>query len=387
MTTIFSGQNSSNETQERVNEGKNGIITHVLSKEGIMVDPQKLLTVREWAKPTSVIEIRNFVGLPSYYHRFMKRFAFIAFHLTCLTQKELKVYEKNYPTHDVKLAAVVFALKIWRHYLYGVHCDVYTDQCSLRHVFTQRDLNSRQRRLMELLKYYDITILYHSGKANVVADALSRKSASMGSLARLISLECSLAREVHTLANSFMRLDISNAGRIKAKQFKDAKLCKIHDKVLRGEAKEAVIDEEGVLRIKRRVRPWSRDLLRESLEKVKVIQAKLLAAQSRQKEYADRQVRDLEVWREKRSIVEEENLTYEEEPVAISDRDVHKLRSKEIVSVKVQWKNRPVEEANWETESDMRSKYPQLFAESGGRVGKLEKLRAYCFSGTAAAGE
>ena len=97
--------------------------------------------------------------------------------------RQLKVHECDYPTHDLELAAVVFALKQWRHYLYGVKCEVYTEHRSLQYLFTQKDLNLRQRRWMELLKDYDITILYHPGKANVVADALSRKAGSMGSLA------------------------------------------------------------------------------------------------------------------------------------------------------------------------------------------------------------
>ena len=75
--------------------------------------------------------------------------------------RQLKVHERNYPTHDLELAAVVFALKQWRHYLYGVKCEVYTDHRSLQYVFTQKDLNLRLRRWMELLKDYDITILYH----------------------------------------------------------------------------------------------------------------------------------------------------------------------------------------------------------------------------------
>ncbi|WMV33699.1 hypothetical protein MTR67_027084, partial [Solanum verrucosum] len=87
-----------------------------------------------------------------------------------------KVHEKNYPTHDLELASVVFSLKIWRHYLYGVHVDVFTDHKNLQYEFTQKELNLRQRRLFELLKDYDMSILYHSGKANVVVDALSRMS-------------------------------------------------------------------------------------------------------------------------------------------------------------------------------------------------------------------
>nr|GFC88620.1 putative reverse transcriptase domain-containing protein [Tanacetum cinerariifolium] len=90
--------------------------------------------------------------------------------------RQLKPYEVNYSTHDLELAAVVFALKIWRHYLYGESCDVFTDHKSLKYIFTQRELNIRQRRWLELLKDYDTNIQYHPGKANVVADALSRKS-------------------------------------------------------------------------------------------------------------------------------------------------------------------------------------------------------------------
>jgi hypothetical protein len=87
----------------------------------------------------------------------------------------LKPHEQNYPTHDLELAAIVHALKIWRHYLIGNKCHIFTDHKSLKYIFTQPDLNLRQRRWMELIKDYDIEIHYHPGKANVVADALSRK--------------------------------------------------------------------------------------------------------------------------------------------------------------------------------------------------------------------
>nr|GFB62452.1 reverse transcriptase [Tanacetum cinerariifolium] len=90
--------------------------------------------------------------------------------------RQLKPYEVNYPTYDLELAAVVFALKIWRHYLYGESRDVFIDHKSLKYIFTQRELNMRQRHWLELLKDYDTNIQYHPRKANVVADALSRKS-------------------------------------------------------------------------------------------------------------------------------------------------------------------------------------------------------------------
>ncbi|GJU23184.1 putative reverse transcriptase domain-containing protein [Tanacetum coccineum] len=92
--------------------------------------------------------------------------------------RQLKVHEKNYTTHDLELGAVVFALKMWRHYLYGTKCVVFTDHKSLQHILDQKELNMRQRRWLELLSDYDCEIRYHPGKANVVADALSRKERS-----------------------------------------------------------------------------------------------------------------------------------------------------------------------------------------------------------------
>ncbi|KAM2004875.1 hypothetical protein ACFX15_000124 [Malus domestica] len=90
--------------------------------------------------------------------------------------RQLKPCEKNYPTHDLELATIIFALKISRHYLYGEKCKIFTDHKSFQYLFTQRDLNLRQRRWIELLSDYDCTIEYHLGRANAVADALSRKT-------------------------------------------------------------------------------------------------------------------------------------------------------------------------------------------------------------------
>ena len=101
--------------------------------------------------------------------------------------RQLKNHEENYPTHDMELAAVVFALKIWRHHLYGEQFEVYSDHKSLKYIFTQWDLNMRQCRWMEFLEDYDFTLHYHPSKANVVADALSRKS--RGALASIASWE------------------------------------------------------------------------------------------------------------------------------------------------------------------------------------------------------
>jgi hypothetical protein len=90
--------------------------------------------------------------------------------------RALRPHEINYPTHDLELAAVVHALKIWRHYLMGNRCNIFTDHKSLKYIFTQSELNMRQRRWLELIKDYDLEVHYHPGKVNVVADALSRKA-------------------------------------------------------------------------------------------------------------------------------------------------------------------------------------------------------------------
>ncbi|KAJ9557295.1 hypothetical protein OSB04_011909 [Centaurea solstitialis] len=215
---------------------------HLVNREGIKVDPAKVEAVMKWETSKSPTEIRSFLGLARYYCRFIQDFSKVAVPLTKLTRKnvsfvwgeeqqsafetlrqklceapvltlpegvedltvycdasyhglgcvlmqrgkvisyasrQLKTHEVNYPTHDLELAAVVFALKLWRHYLYGVKSTIYTDHKSLRYFLDQPNLNMRQRRWLDVVKDYDCEILYHPGKANVVADALSRKTRHM----------------------------------------------------------------------------------------------------------------------------------------------------------------------------------------------------------------
>jgi hypothetical protein len=97
-------------------------------------------------------------------------------HVVAYASRQLRKYEVNCLTHDLELAAVIYALKIWRHYLMGKSCELYTNHKSLKYIFTQSNLNLRQRRWLELIKDYDLGSNYHPGKANVVADALSRRS-------------------------------------------------------------------------------------------------------------------------------------------------------------------------------------------------------------------
>ncbi|GAU42667.1 hypothetical protein TSUD_398730 [Trifolium subterraneum] len=185
---------------------------HVISQGGVSVDPSKVEAVLNWERPRTVSEVRSFLGLAGYYRRFILGFSEIALPLTrapvlvipdpdkkyvvycdastkglgCVlmqddavvayASRQLKPHEENYPTHDLELAAIIFALKIWRHHLYGVQFALYSDHKSLRYLFDQKELNMRQRRWMEYLKDFDFELNYHPGKANVVAAALSRKA-------------------------------------------------------------------------------------------------------------------------------------------------------------------------------------------------------------------
>ncbi|GJW00403.1 putative reverse transcriptase domain-containing protein [Tanacetum coccineum] len=138
-------------------------LRHLIDSQGLHVDPAKIETVKNWTSPTTPTEVCLGAVL-------MQREKVIAY-----ASRQLKPNEENYTTHDLELGAVVFALKIWRHYLYGTKCTVFTDHISLQHILDQKELNMRQRRWLELLAYYDCEIRYHPRNENVIADALSRK--------------------------------------------------------------------------------------------------------------------------------------------------------------------------------------------------------------------
>ena len=172
--------------------------------------------------------------------------------------RQLKDHERNYPTHDLELAAVVFALKIWRHYLYGAKCEIYTDHQSLKYIFTQKELNMRQRRWLELVKDYDCEILYHPGKANKVADALSRKSSA--TLMAIHALPQPLQKDIHDLEIEIISGKVSSLTRqptilehMKSSQESDPTLVKIKEEVLEGKEMVFSLVEDGTLLYKGRI--------------------------------------------------------------------------------------------------------------------------------------
>ncbi|GKB73442.1 retrotransposon protein, putative, ty3-gypsy subclass [Tanacetum coccineum] len=170
---------------------KVAFLGHILSADGITMDPSKVEAITKWPRPTTVTEIYSDASKKGLGCVLMQHGRVIAY-----ASRQLKPYEVNYLTHDLELAVVVFALKIWRHYLYGEACDIFTNHKSLKYIFTQRELNMRQRRWLELLKDYDTNIQYHPGKANVVADALSQKSGMIACFDSIILHDLS-SLEVH----------------------------------------------------------------------------------------------------------------------------------------------------------------------------------------------
>jgi hypothetical protein len=171
--------------------------------------------------------------------------------------RQLKTHEQNYPTHDLELAAVVHTLKIWRHYLIGNKCEIYTDHKCLKFIFTQLDLNLRQRRWLELIKDYNLEIHYHPSKANVVADALSRKAYCHHLVTQKPEL-CEEMRELnltivpHSLNYNLTVYPVLD-NQIKETQKDDEELMKIKTQTEENKAPDFRVDQYGTLWFKKRL--------------------------------------------------------------------------------------------------------------------------------------
>ncbi|GJY40056.1 putative reverse transcriptase domain-containing protein, partial [Tanacetum coccineum] len=164
------------------------IILELLKKErfGVHVDPAKIEAIKSWAALMTPTEVSaSILALPKGTQDFMvycdaslKGYGAVLMQrdkVISYASRQLKVHEENYTTHNLEIGVIVFALRLWRHYLYGMKCVVFTDHKSLRYILNQKELNLRQRRWIDLLSDYDCEIRYPPRKENVVANALSRK--------------------------------------------------------------------------------------------------------------------------------------------------------------------------------------------------------------------
>jgi hypothetical protein len=307
---------------------------HVLSAKGIAVDPSKVKDLLEWKPPTTVHQVRSFLGLVGYYRRFIPDFSKLVKPITSLLKndtkfnwssrcneafeqlkvllttapvlaqpdiekpfdvycdasgsglgcvliqegrvivyasRQLRRHEEHYPTHDLELVVVVHALKIWHHYLLGNIYHIYTDHKSLKYIFTQSELNMRQRRWLELIKDYELEIHYHPGKANVVPDALSRK-ASFHCLTVKTS-DITLCQEMEKLnlriiqhgTLNHLKLESVLLQRIIYAQRSDEGMKHIHEKIEAGKANCFKKDDQGIVWFNNRIVVPKNDEVRQQI--------------------------------------------------------------------------------------------------------------------------
>ncbi|GJU07535.1 putative nucleotidyltransferase, ribonuclease H [Tanacetum coccineum] len=403
----------------------------------IKVDLAKINAIMNWEQPKTPIEIRSFLGLvlkqklsPTsvlvlpkgnddmevYCDASSNGIGYVLIQrgrVIAYASRQLKKHKEEYPTHDLELAAVVFALKLWRHYIYGVKIKIFTDHKSLKYFFDQRDLNMRQRRWLDLVKDYDCEILYHPGKANVVADALSRKTRHDSLLVKSLQMVITpdfyehiktvqheawengdvnserLVGQVHKLVVDSRGLR-TRFGRIWIPNNKELK------KLLLDEAHKSKYSiHPGATKMYYNLKPdyWWPGMKRDIVKYVEQCLTCLQVKTEHQQPYGKLQPLEIPVWKWEKitmdlitklpktprqcdaiwlckclvdeaeyvplaDIVVDEKLDYVEEPVEILDTMVKKLRRKEILLLKVRWKHRKGLDYTWEPEEELIKYYP-----------------------------
>nr|GEY91966.1 reverse transcriptase [Tanacetum cinerariifolium]GEY91967.1 reverse transcriptase [Tanacetum cinerariifolium] len=316
--------------------GQVAFLGHIVSVDGITMDSAKVEAITKWPRPKTVTEVRSFLGLAGYYRRFVEGFSRLALPLTKLMRKCEKFVwnEEREKCFEELKKRLVFApiltlpsgsggFQIYSDASkkgLGETCDIFTDHKSLKYIFTQKELNMRQRRWLELLKDYDNNIQYHPRKANVVADAFSMKS---GMLANL-QIKLEIIKDLERMDIEYcirgtkgywasLKIKPNLILRIKEIQKEDAELWAVFHKSEEDEQKKFCVDDDGVMWFgdrlcvpRRKCKApicWNEvgehviegpELIEVTNEKVAIAKEKLKEARSRQKSYADRHRRSLE---------------------------------------------------------------------------------------------
>nr|AAM01170.2 Putative retroelement [Oryza sativa Japonica Group]ABB46922.1 retrotransposon protein, putative, Ty3-gypsy subclass [Oryza sativa Japonica Group] len=395
---------------------------HVISAKGVAVDPETVTAVTDWKQPKTVTQIRSFLGLAGYYRRFIENFSKIARPMTQLLKKEekfvwspqcekafqtlkeklvsspvlilpdtrkdfvvycdasrqglgcvlmqdghvvayasrqLRPHEGNYPTHDLELAAVVHALKIWRHYLIGNRCEIYTDHKSLKYIFTQSDLNLQQRRweLKQLIlqEAHESPYSIHPGSTKMYLDLKEKYW--------WVSMKREIAEFV-ALCDVCQRVKAEHqrpAGLLQPLQVPEWKWDEIGMDFITGLPKTqggydsiwVVVDR--LTKVARFI-PVKTTYGGNKLAELYFARIKCLRVPSEQADSKQIEVR--------------EDLTYVERPVKILDTMERRTRNRVIRFCKVQWSNHAEEEATWEREDELKAAHPDLFASSSESRGR-----------------
>ncbi|KAI3805373.1 hypothetical protein L1987_27703 [Smallanthus sonchifolius] len=439
---------------------------HIVNAEGIQVDPSKIEAISKWEIPKSPTEVRSFLGLAGYYRRFIQNFSRIAVPLTTLTRKnvkyewerkqeeafqtlkeklihapilalphgnedfvvyydashnslgcvlmqrnkviayasrQLKTHEKNYTTHDLELGAIIFALKLWRHYLYGVKFTVYTDHKSLKYIFGKKELNMRQRKWLEILSDYDYEICYHEGKKDIaiyVAKFLTCsqvKAEHQKPSGLLQQLEIPIWKWEMITMDIITKLPQTSLGNdtiwFPGSYGNSSELEHTYHPQTDGQSERTIQTLEDMIRvcaapfealygIKCRTPVcWANigenqlsgsELVQETTDKI----IKRIGPVAYQLELPEEMsgihdvfhVSNLRKCLANESLIMplqdievKEKLRFIEQPLQVYDRQTKKLKKKRLKLVKVQWNSRRGPEYTWELELEMKKEYPHMF--------------------------
>ncbi|GJX63301.1 putative reverse transcriptase domain-containing protein, partial [Tanacetum coccineum] len=337
-------------------------------------------SIKDWASPKTPTKISQFLGRnkETAFQMLKQKLCSAPILASPEGSENFMVHEKNYTTHDLELGAVVFALKMWRHYLYSTKCVVFTDHKSLQHILDQKELNMRQRRWLELLSDYDYEIRYHPGQANMVADALSRKERIKPLSTRNSPMEMGEHNNgfCHQAAKDghWSRHDLGNrrsSGQIylhfwqslhKALGIQLDMGTTYHPQT-DCQSERTILTLEDMLPL--------RLLLDGHYPGLGTVAYRLELPEQLSRFHSTFHVSNLKKCLSDKTLaipLDEiqinKKLHFIEEPVEIMDREVKRLKQSRIPIVKLRWNSKRGPEFTWEREDQMKKKYPHLFSNS-----------------------